>query len=181
MPTIQEVDKCFTLMFENFIRPEFSKTQELKHWRERDLLPMMRVGLLCYFGKRVVPEVEVETPWTKSGKSRIDFRVGTTAIEFAVRNPGKSFTNVTAKANATEVKKLMRWRAGKSVLVLFDFSADPFTWDELQWYRQHPSLGKGNHSKNALNVLYYFLEGWPRHAACHRLEVRRRSRVPSVA
>jgi hypothetical protein len=168
-------------MFENFIRPEFSKSQGLKHWRERDLLPVVRVGLLCYFGRKVKPEVSVDTKWTTSGKSRIDFVIDADAVEFAVRNPGKDYTNVSSRANASEIKKLQVWSQGKSVLVLFDFSSKPFTKEQLQWYREHPSLGKGNHKKNAVTVLYFHLTGRPKLPACELLEVRRKSRTPGAA
>lgn len=179
MPTIAEIEACFELLFDAFHRKEFCKTHQLTHWRERDLLPLVRVGLLCYFGKKAVPEVEVATPWTTSGKSRIDFQVDDTAIEFAVRNPGKSYTNVSASTNTSEVKKLMKWTKGKSVLVLYDFSDKPFTPDEMQWYRDHPSFGKGNHKKNAFTVLYFHVsKRRPLVLGKQLLEVRRRSRTP---
>ena len=143
---------------------------------------MIRVGLLCYFGKKALPEVEVSTPWAKSGKSRIDFCIGDTAVEFAVRNPGKSYTNVSASTNTSEVKKLISWKKGKSVLVLFDFSDSPFTWDDLQWYREHPSFGKRSHKKNAYSVLYFYVaKARPRELGMHLIEVRRKSRTPSEA
>ncbi len=176
MATIQEIEHCFWLMFDNFTRREFGKSHALHTWRERQLLPLVRVGLLCYFQKSVVPEAEVRTPWTRSGKSRIDFRVSNTAIEFAVRNPGKSYTNVSAKANQSELKKLMKWKEGKAVLVLFDFSDFPFTLRDLQAYRQHPSFGQGNHDKNAFTVLYYYLDPDSLEPERHLLEVRRRTR-----
>jgi hypothetical protein len=179
MPTITQVAQCFDLLFAAFHSKEFAKSHKLNHWKERDLLPLIRVGLLCYFGKKALPEVEVATPWTKSLKSRIDFRIGDTAVEFAVRNPGKSYTNVAASTNTSEVKKLLSWKAGKSVLVLFDFSDSPFTWQELQWYREHPRFGKGNRTKNAYSVLYFYVvKSRPRELAMHLIQVRRRSRTP---
>lgn len=180
MPTVKEITNCFELLFRSFHTPQFTKTQQLTYWTERRLLPLVRVGLLCYFGKSALPEMEVTTPWTLSKKSRIDFCVGDAAIEFAVRNPGKSYTNVSAVANSSEVKKLLKWRKGKSVLVLFDFSESPFTRDELQWYREHPTFGKGNHRKNAYTVIYFHVAGVrPLKLEKHILQVRRKSRAPA--
>ncbi len=182
MPTVTQVSDCFELLFSAFHTKEFTKSLKLNHWRERDLLPLMRTGLLCYFGKKALPEVEVATSWTVSGKSRIDFCIDDTAVEFAVRNPGKSYTNVSASTNTSEVKKLLSWKNGKSVLVLFDFSDSPFTWEELQWYREHPSFGKGNRKKNAYSVLYFYVESKrPLKLGKHLIEVRRKSRTPSAA
>ena len=178
MPTVNEISDCFELMFKAFHSKEFCKTHKLNHWRESQLLPLIRVGLLCYFEKQALPEIEVSTPWTQSKKSRIDFRVGNVAIEFAVRNPGKSYTNVSASTNTTEIKKLMKWTEGKSVLVLFDFSDSPFDMDELQWYREHPKFGSGNHKKNAYSVLYFFVaKRRPLATGCYLVQVRRKSRT----
>lgn len=179
MTTVKEIASCFDLLFTAFHTKEFQKSHQLTHWRERELLPLIRVGLLCHFGKKALPEVEIDTPWTKSGKSRIDFCIGDTAVEFAVRNPGKSYTNVSASTNTSEVKKLISWKKGKSVLVLFDFSEKPFTWDELQWYREHPSFGKGNRKKNAYTILYFYVVSTkPLELDMHLIEVRRKTRTP---
>lgn len=176
MATVKEIEACFALMFDNFTRREFAKAQALHHWRERELLPLVRVGLLCYFRKSIVPEAEVKTPWTVSGKSRIDFRVADTAIEFAVRNPGKGYANVSPRANESELKKLLKWKKGKAVLVLFDFSDFPYGLDDLQGYRQHPSFGQGNHDKNAVTVLYYYIDPESQDVDYHLIEIRRRTR-----
>ncbi len=182
MPTVNEIAKCFNLLFSAFHTKEFKKSHQLNYWRERELLPLIRVGLLCYFGKKALPEVEVSTSWTKSGKSRIDFCIKDTAVEFAVRNPGKSYTNVSASTNTSEIKKLLSWKKGKSVLVLFDFSDSPFTCEELQWYREHPSFGKGNRKKNAYSVLYFYVaSARPQELGMNLIEVRRKSRTPSEA
>lgn len=175
--TVNKIEEAFTLMFKGFLQPSFVKTLKLKKRTERQLLPLIRVGLLCYFGEKVIPEVEVNTPWTKSKKSRIDFRVANTAIEFAVRNPGRSKTNVSAYSNVSEVKKLLKWKEGRSVLVLFDFSREPLPANEFAAFRKHPSLGKGNHSKNAFTLLYFHIESLkPLNISCHRKEIRRATR-----
>lgn len=46
---------------------------------------------------------------------------------------------------------------GLAVLVLFDFSKTPYTEDQIESFRDWPSLGKGNHKKSAFNVAYFFL------------------------
>ena len=173
---VDQIEAAFELMFRSFLDRSFAKSLHLQAKTERQLLPLIRVGLLCYFHKRVLPEVEVSTPWTKSKKSRIDFRIDKTAVEFAVRNPGKSKSNVSATTNQSEVKKLLKWREGRSVLVLFDFSHYPIQHDGFQEFRKHPSLGKGNHSKNAYTILYFHVvTRRPLEVRCHRKEIRRES------
>jgi len=46
---------------------------------------------------------------------------------------------------------------GLAVLVLFDFSKTPYTEDQIESFRDWPSLGKGNHKKSAFNVAYFYL------------------------
>ena len=165
-------------MFESFLDRRFTKTLNLENKSERKLLPLVRVGLLCYFGQRVVPEAEVSTPWTKSGKSRVDFKIGSTAVEFAVRNPSKTSHNVSATANRSEVKKLLKWKNGRSVLVLYDFSRTPYAKNGFAAFRKHPSFGKGNHIKNAFTLLYFHIESLrPIKTGCHRKEIRRTTKA----
>lgn len=172
--SVDNIQAAFKLMFESFLDQSFVKTLGLQKRTERQLLPLIRVGLLCYFGMRVIPEVEVSTPWTKSKKSRIDFKIDRTAVEFAVRNPGRSNSNVSASSNQSEIKKLLKWKEGRSVLVLFDFSREPFQANGFAAFRKHPSLGKGNHSKNAYTLLYFHIKSLrPVRISCHRKEIRR--------
>jgi len=59
--------------------------------------------------------------------------------------------------NTTEIKKLMK-HEGLSLLVLFDFSKIPYTEEQIERFREWPSLGQGNHKKSAFNVAYFYLE-----------------------
>lgn len=64
---------------------------------------------------------------------------------------------MSATVNSTEIKKLMK-HDGLAALVLFDFSKTPYTEDQIESFRNWPSLGKGNHKKSAFNVAYFYLE-----------------------
>ncbi|MEB8235148.1 hypothetical protein [Raoultella ornithinolytica] len=66
-------------------------------------------------------------------------------------------SNVSATVNSTEVKKLMK-HDGKALLVLFDFSDTPYSEEQIESFRNWPSLGRGNHRKSAFNVVYFFVE-----------------------
>jgi hypothetical protein len=47
---------------------------------------------------------------------------------------------------------------GLALLILFDFSKNPYTEEQIERFRDWPSLGKGNHAKSAFNVAYFYLE-----------------------
>lgn len=47
---------------------------------------------------------------------------------------------------------------GKALLVLFDFSDTPYSEEQIESFRNWPSLGRGNHRKSAFNVVYFFVE-----------------------
>lgn len=82
------------------------------------------------------------------------------AVEFAVRKPTAARSNVSATVNSTEVKKLMK-HDGKALLVLlvlFDFSDTPYSEEQIESFRNWPSLGRGNHRKSAFNVVYFFVK-----------------------
>lgn len=74
-----------------------------------------------------------------------------------VRRPTAAKSTVSATVNSTEMKKLMKYD-GKALLVLFDFSTTPYTEDQIEAFRDWPSLGKGNHKKSAFNVAYFYVE-----------------------
>lgn len=76
---------------------------------------------------------------------------------FAVRKPTAARSNVSATVNSTEVKKLMK-HDSKALLVLFDFSDTPYSEEQIESFRNWPSLGRGNHRKSAFNVVYFFEE-----------------------
>ena len=155
--TINKIEDAFFLLYKNFHDKNFTKSISLKHKTESQLLPLVRTALLGFF-KQVIPERQIHTPWTKSKHSYIDFCVDKTAIEFAVRNPGKSKSNITPNTNKPEIKKLLKWNSGPAVLVLFDFSDTPLDGDAIEQYRVHPSLGKGNHKKSPFTILYFYTE-----------------------
>lgn len=155
--TVNEVIEAFDLLFSSLHRKEFSKTLCLNEWGERALLPLVRTFLLGYFGESLAPEAKSKLPGTLSGEGYIDFVIDNVAVEFAVRKPTAAKSNVSATVNSTEVKKLMKYD-GLAVLVLFDFSKTPYTEDQIESFRDWPSLGKGNHKKSAFNVAYFFLE-----------------------
>jgi hypothetical protein len=93
------------------------------------------------------------------GKSspRIDFLIGNTAVEFAVRRPWQSKAPLSDRVNSDEIKKLML-HDGLSVLILYDFSRYPLEEEDIERFREWPSLGKGNFRKSAFNVSYHFIK-----------------------
>lgn len=155
--TIKETQEAFELLFASLGDKSFSKSLYLEHWGERSLLPLVRTFLLGYFGESIVPEAEANLPGALSGKGRIDFVVDDVAVEFAVRIPKSSVNTLSKNINETEIKKLMKFE-GKSMLVLFDFSKKPFTSEELEIFRDLPSLGKGNHKKSPFQLSYFYRE-----------------------
>ncbi len=158
MPTTREIHDSFGLLYEQMLNPAFSKTSGLIDWGERSLLPAIRLYLLGYFGKQVAPEVWSKLPTAPSGEGRIDFFVGATAVELAVRTSGDSSGKINAGGNATEIIKLMKYQ-GPSVLILFDFSVTPCELDKIeQEYRNAPrSVGlHGKHLIYPFSVIYFY-------------------------
>jgi len=155
--TVKEVIEAFDLLFSSLHRRNFTKTLCLNEWGERELLPLVRTFLLGYYGESLVPEAKSKLPGSLSGEGYIDFLIENVAVEFAVRKPTASRSNVSATVNSTEIKKLMK-HDGLAVLILFDFSSTPYTEDQINNFRDWPSLGKGNHKKSAFNVAYFYLE-----------------------
>ena len=108
-----------------------------------------------YFGESLIPEAKAVLPGSLTGSGRVDYLIGNVAVELAVRNKGKAKANISSSVNTSEVKKLMK-HDGLSLLVLFDFSDDPATDDDISRFRDWPSLGKGNHKKSPFNVAYFY-------------------------
>ncbi|BEH09091.1 MULTISPECIES: hypothetical protein [Geobacter] len=154
---IKEVVDAFDLLYQSLLNREFSKSLRLHEWGEQDLLPLVRTYLLGYFGESIVPEAKAVLPGTLSGNGRIDFLIDNVAVEFAVRKPTAAKSNVSATVNSSEAKKLMKYD-GSAVLVLFDFSKTPYTSEQIESFRNWPSLGRGNHCKSAFNVAYYYIK-----------------------
>ncbi len=155
--TVKEVVEAFDLLFSALHRKEFTKTLCLNELGERELLPLVRTFLLGYFGESLVPEAKTKLPGTLTGEGYVDFLIDNVAVEFAVRKPSASKSNVSATVNSVEIKKLMKYD-GLAVLILFDFSRTPYTEEQIERFRDWPSLGKGNHKKSAFNVAYFHIE-----------------------
>ena len=152
--TVKEVVEAFDLLFTSLHSREFRKTLPLHEFGERDLLPLVRTFLLGYFGESLVPEAKASLPGSLTGYGQIDFVVDNVAVEFAVRKPTAARSNMSATVNSSEVKKLMK-HDGLAVIVLFDFSKSPYTEEQVESFRDWPSLGKGNHKKSPFNVAYF--------------------------
>lgn len=78
------------------------------------------------------------------------------AVEFAVRKPTAARPNVSATIDSPEVKKLVMHN-DMSVLVLFGFSKTPYTEEQIEEFREWPSLGRWNHRKSRFNVIYLYV------------------------
>jgi len=156
--TIKAVVEGFELFFSGLLRDDFRKTYNFKHWNEAEMLPLVRAFLLGYFGGKVRPEVKAKLPGSRSGYGRIDFQIDDVAVEFAVRRKDDSKASLSDRVNANEMKKLLKFD-GKALLVLFDFSNEPFDEVDIHRFRDWPSLGRGNHNKSAFNVAYFYLYG----------------------
>ncbi|ROO26090.1 hypothetical protein [Salinisphaera japonica] len=154
--TVKEVVEAFDLLFSSLHRKDFTKTLKLNEYGERELLPLVRTYLLGYFGESLIPEAKSSLPGSLSGNGYIDFVIANVAVELAVRKPTAAKSNVSATVNATEVKKLMK-HDGLALLVLFDFSKAPYSEDQIENFREWPSLGKGNHKKSSFNVAYFYV------------------------
>ncbi|MBA5235482.1 hypothetical protein SOV92_17705 [Pectobacterium brasiliense] len=153
--TVIQVVESFEYLFSSLYRKDFVRTLRLNECSERELLPLVRCYLLGWFADQVTPEVKSKLPGTVRGNGYIDFIIDDVAVEFAVRRPTAARSVISATVNSTEIKKLMKYD-GKSLLVLFDFSSTPWTEEQLDSFRDWPSLGKGNHKKSAFNVAYFY-------------------------
>lgn len=173
--TIKQVRDAFELLYESIHDRGFRKTLRLNEWSEKELLPLVRSFLLGYFG-HCYPEVSVRLQSAPSGWGRIDFQIGDVAVEFAVRRPLDRKGPLSSKVNTTEMIKLMMYD-GPGVLVLFDFSMHPFDDEDIERFREYPTLGRGNFHSSAFNVAYYYIKSArPRQYACIYKNIRVRSR-----
>ena len=163
---VRDVIGAFEILYESLFDRGFRKTYGFHEFGERELLPLVRVFLLGWFGG-VTPELQSKLAGGLTGKGRIDFLVGDVAVEFAVRRPRDRKATLSQVTNATEMKKLMQFD-GRAVLILFDFSASPFNREDLTRYRDWPSLGKGNHKRSAFNAASLSEPTGPASTALHR-------------
>lgn len=170
--TVKEVVKAFDLLFSSLHRKNFTKTLRLNECCEKELLPLVRTFLLGYFGESLIPEAKTKLPGSLSGDGYIDFIIDDVAVELAVRKPDAAKSNLSASVNSSEIKKLMKYD-GKALLVLLDFSKTPYTEDQLEKFRDWPSLGKGNHKKSSFNVAYFYLSKLsPKTTECIQKNIR---------
>jgi len=156
MATIKSVVEAFGLLYESLHSRDYRKSLNMHEVGERELLPIVRSFLLGCFGE-ITPEQVCVLPGAPTGVGRIDFCVGGVAVEFAVRKPNGTKANLSAVTNANEIKKLLKF-PGRSLLVLFDFSRRHFEDEDLERFREWPSLGKGNHKRSAFHVAYFYIK-----------------------
>lgn|GEM_PF-1202919 len=152
---VKNVTEAFELLYTSLLSKPFAKSLRLSEWGERALLPLVRTFLLGYFGESLMPEAKAQLPGSLSGNGRLDFNVAGVAVEFAVRRPDAPKATLSLVVNISEIKKLMKYD-GHALLVLFDFSKSPYTRQEIEAFRNWPSLGKGPHKKSPFNVAYYY-------------------------
>jgi len=106
-PSVSEIRRAFSILYEAFHDPSFRKSRGFNSWGESHLLPLVRTFLLGYLG-HCEPESAASLPGSLSKTGRIDFKIGTTAIEFAVRKPNQASSPLSASVNNTEAKKLLK-------------------------------------------------------------------------
>jgi hypothetical protein len=153
---VKDIVDAFEVLYDSLFDRDFRKSYRFHEYSERELLPLVRMFLLGWFGG-VAPELQSKLAGCLTGQGRIDFLVDNIAVEFAVRRPRDRKAALSQVTNATEVKKLLQFD-GRAVLVLFDLSASPYDHDDLARYRDWPSLGRGNHKRSAFNVAYFYRE-----------------------
>ena len=170
MATIDEIAEALQLFFEKSCDPDFvkSKLKLLQGDGEQPLLGYLGCFLLGWFGHRTRREQWVEHMLKPNNEGRVDFFVGTTALEVAVRAEQQYKGKLLSDANKGEVAKLLRYDEGKAVLALFDYSDQPLTKQELSdAYREFNPL-HGNAKISAYSLLYFFRDC----TEPYRLEIR---------
>ena len=151
---VRDIVAAFEVLYDGLFDRDFRKSYRFHEYSERELLPLVRMFLLGWFGS-VAPELQGKLAGCLTGRGRIDFVVDGIAVEFAVRRPSERKAALSEVTNSTEIRKLLQFD-GRAVLILFDLSASPFDRDDLARYRDWPSLGRGNHKRSAFNVAYFY-------------------------
>lgn len=156
MTSIKHIEESFHLLYNSFGKP----SADFNGWNEKSLVPNIRFFLLGYFGKELDPAMKAMLLSAKTGTDSIDFVVGKTAVEFAFRLPKESKSKLTSYTNRDERSKLIRrkkWHPWleRGVQVLFDFSNNPLTTEQLEEYREVPDFGSGNFNKDGFSILYF--------------------------
>jgi hypothetical protein len=170
MITNDQIEDAFSEIFSAIHTRDFSKSRRLHTKNERSLLLPIRFYLLGKFGD-VSPESTAKMPLGKQG--RVDFILGETAIELAVKladDPKHKLLRGSPNGNSSEIHKLVK-HAGRSILVLFDFSKSRSLADDelIEKYTSH-SLGKGNHRRTAYTLMYFYRSR--RDIGCFRRQIR---------
>ena len=154
MPSVDSIATAFAHLYSGLQQRRLTKAKKMSGWNEQKLLPLVRFYLFGRFGTILQPEFQISTCSTQKTKGRLDFLIGKVAVEFAVRNDGKGRGNVSSRMNRPEVRKLSYY-PGKSVLVLFDFSTQPYSRRELNEFRRMKPFIDPLGKPSAFNVLYY--------------------------
>ncbi len=154
--TIISVIEVFEFFYSSLLNSEFARSANFKHWEERDMLLLIRAYLLGYYGESFKSEFQTSNPISTTGKGRFDFFIDDVAIEFAVRTPNASQSKLSAKTCKSEIGKLQQYE-GKSVLILFDFSKNPFSSEEIESYREY-ARDEGDHIKFPFKLAYFYLK-----------------------
>jgi hypothetical protein len=168
--SIKGLEEELKYLFDKCLDQEFCRSYKCHTWNERDLLPLIRFYLAGVYGDDVIPEYWVRHALAEYGEGRVDFLVGETAVEIAVQ-PAQGHPNrLSRPVNEDECGKLMQ-HDGPAALALFDFSrVRSLKPEQLQSYRDIPSLGRGNYRKSGFNVLYFHRTG--KSTVCERINVR---------
>ncbi|TVR06596.1 MAG: hypothetical protein EA385_15325 [Salinarimonadaceae bacterium] len=168
---VSTVVDAFELLYGSLWDREFCKATDFRIG-ERSLLKYARVFLLGYFGHYFKVEIAARLPGSIMGAGRVDFLIDDVAVEFAVRTANDPRSKVLPSTNQTEIKKLLL-HPGKALLVLFDFHDEPCSGEDLDAYRELPSLGRGSFKKSAFNVAYFHsAQTRPRAVAVMRKSIR---------
>lgn len=171
MVTIDSVQDAFSDFYKitqdrNFVK---SKLSHVQLEGEQPLLGYLAFFLHGHFGHRLSRESWVEHMLKPSGQGRVDFMIGATAVEVAVRTQDYN-KNKLLNDNRSEVAKLLRYD-GLAVLVLLDYHNEPLDKDELSdFYRKLKPL-HGNTRVSSYTILYFHKCGNDE-MDCHRLEIR---------
>lgn len=157
--SVRQIESAFQHMFDAFHERSFTKSYRLCQSNERTLLPLMRMFLRGWFGRRMSPEVPTKLKSAVTGKGRVDFVLGGIPVEVVVRLPEEAGSKLKAIRNNTELQKLLLHR-GRAVLVLLDFSDVPLSRGELETsyrnWREPCEFGQGYHGLTPFSVCYFY-------------------------
>jgi hypothetical protein len=171
--TVDSLEEALKLFFGKTLDASFTKTKLgfLKADGEQSLLGYLRFFLLGYFGHDVYPEEWTKHLLASSKWGRLDFVVGRTALEVAVRAEAHGKHKLLTSANRDEISKLLSYSDGKAVLALFDYADAPLEVDDLRLYREEFPLHR-NAAISAYSLLHLYFDPKKGDVACRRLLIR---------